>query len=80
MTSNGFVKKLATAPAIPAHAKYHKCGRFYSYGLTIVFKFSFTHTTILVKGRFIKTVIGYDLNRPLVPSSFKMFLMHYEVD
>jgi hypothetical protein len=57
-TSNGLVSTPAIPPAIPAHMKYHKCGFFCSQGRSKVFKFSFTQTTILENGKFIKTVIG----------------------
>ena len=57
-TSNGLVTMPATPPAIPAQMKYHKWGFACSQGRNKVFRFSFTQTTILENGRFIKTVIG----------------------
>ena len=61
MTSRGLVITPAIPPAIPAQKKYQYRGFYFSQGFTYVFKFSFTHTTMLVNGMFMNTVIGYDL-------------------
>ena len=57
-TSNGLVTIPAIPPAIPAQMKYHKWGFACSQGRNKVFRFSFTHTTMLENGKFMKTVIG----------------------
>ena len=76
-TSIGLVIMPATPPAIPAHTNYQKCGFCLSQGLINVFAFSLTQTTTEEKGMFIKTVIGYDRYRPLIPSFCMMFLIVY---
>ena len=60
----------------PAHAKYQHFEYERSCGLTKIFIFSLTHTTIDVNGKFMNTVIGYDLNNARAPSFLQISLIH----
>ena len=56
--------------------KYQNVENWRSHGLIIVLRFSLQQTTQLAKGMFIMTVRGYDRYKPLMPSSFIIFLKH----
>ena len=80
ITSRGLVTIDAAAPAMPAQRKYQDFWYVRSWGLTKVFMFSLTHTTTEVKGKFMNTVMGYDLNKPKAPSFLQMSAMQFLAD